>query len=208
MATSTGAALGYRAMFPADRPCSRSTISPPIAAASKTASVTIRRAASCRSLARLPGLPVAGVATRCGTTLISTGPASVTAIVTPASHQPTLSPPPGVRPRASAVAAVPAATAMTALARRTSQPSWCSAAPRARMSVNSAVRRCATSRAPSSTTTAPMTVRPTYSSPSTGATARSAVMNGVRIPGIWESIITVTGGSPAAGGGQRIAGHV
>ena len=54
IATSTGAALGYRAVFPADRPCSRSTTSPPIAAAIRTASITIRRAASVRLLTRLP----------------------------------------------------------------------------------------------------------------------------------------------------------
>ena len=195
MARSTGAALGYRDGFPADRPCFRSTMSPPIAAATSTASSTIRRAARVRPLARLAGLPVAGAATRCGTTLISTGPASVTAIVTPASHQLTRLPPPGVSRMASSAASAPAATAMTTLARRTSQPSWCSAAPRARISVNSAARRCATSRAPSSTTTAPMTARLTYSSPSTGATALSAATNGARIAGTCELTVTVTGGS-------------
>ena len=61
------------------------------------------------------------------------------------------------------------------------------------MSVNSAARRCATSRAPSSTTTAPMTVRLTSSSSSAAATAFSPAMNGDRIEGIWEEIVTVTG---------------
>ena len=60
------------------------------------------------------------------------------------------------------------------------------------MSVNSAARRCATSRAPSSTTTAPMTARLTYSSSSTGATLFSAAMNGDRIEGIWVAIDTKT----------------
>ena len=152
-------------------------MSPPIAAATSTASMTIRRAARVlRPPARRRGLPATGAATRCGTTLISTGPASVTAIVTPASHQPTASPSPGVRPMASTAAAAPATAAMTTLARSTSQPSWYSAAPRARISVNSAARRCATSRAPSSTTTAPMTARLTYSSSSTGAAAFCAAM--------------------------------
>ena len=61
------------------------------------------------------------------------------------------------------------------------------------MSVNSAARRCATSRAPSSTTNAPMTARLTYSSSSAGATALSPETNGDRIAGIWEEIVTVTG---------------
>ena len=61
------------------------------------------------------------------------------------------------------------------------------------MRVNSAARRCATSRAPSSTTTAPMTVRLTYSSSSAGATAFSAETNGDRIEGTWEEIVTATG---------------
>ena len=94
---------------------------------------------------------------------------------------------------------------MTTLARRTSQPSWRSAAPRARISVNSAVRRCATSRAPSSTTTAPRTARLTYSSPSTGATALSAVTNGARIAGTCELTVTVTGGIVVV---QFVVGHV
>lgn len=38
-----------------------------------------------------------------------------------------------------------------------------------------------------------MTVRPTYSSSSAGATAFSPEMNGDRIAGIWEEIVTVTG---------------
>ena len=194
MARSTGAALGYSDGFPVETPCFRSTMSPPIAAATSTASSTIRRASRVRPRTRLAGLPVAGAAIRCGTTLISTGPASVTAIVTPASHQLTRLPPPGVSRMASSAATDPAATAMTRLARRTSQPSWCSAAPRARISVNSTARRCATSRAPSSTTTAPMTARLTYSSPSTGATALSAVTNGARIAGTCELTVTVTGG--------------
>jgi hypothetical protein len=181
-------------------------MSPPIAAATRTTSSTIRRAARVRPPAPLAGLPVAGAATRCGTTLISTGPASVTAIVTPASHQLTRLPPPGVRRMASSAASAPAVTAMTTLARRTSQPSWCSAAPRARMSVNSAARRCATSRAPSSTTTAPMTARLTYSSPSTGAMALSAATNGERIAGICELAVTVTGGT--ADGDGQVVGHV
>jgi len=37
MATSTGAALGNRVMFPADRPWLRSTMSPPIEAATSAA---------------------------------------------------------------------------------------------------------------------------------------------------------------------------
>src|ERR1700683_4835009 len=61
------------------------------------------------------------------------------------------------------------------------------------MSVNSAARRCATSRAPSSTTTAPMAARLTYSSLSTGAAALSPARNGDRIEGIWEAIDTVNG---------------
>ncbi len=61
------------------------------------------------------------------------------------------------------------------------------------MSVNSAARRCATSRAPSSTTTAPRTARLTYSSSSTGAAALSPAMNGTRTEGIWEVIATVIG---------------
>ena len=194
MATSTGAALGNRAMFPADRPWLRSTISPPIEAATSAASRTIRRAARVRPLARRTGRPVAGAATRCGSTLISTGPTSVTAIVTPASHQPRRLLWPGVRMRARTAAAAPAITAMTVLGRRTSQASWRSAAPRARIRVNSAARRCATSRAPSSTTTPPITARLTYSSASTGATALSAVMNGLRTAGTWELTVMVTGG--------------
>ena len=59
--------------------------------------------------------------------------------------------------------------------------------------MNSAVRRRATSWAPSSTTTAPITARLTYSSSSTGATALSAAMNEDRIAGIWEVIVMVTG---------------
>ena len=94
-----------------------------MATAASAISTTIRRAAGLRPAARRSGLPVAGAATRCGTTLISTGPASVTAIVMPASHQPTASPSPGVRPMASTAAAAPATAAMTTLARSTSQPS-------------------------------------------------------------------------------------
>ena len=61
------------------------------------------------------------------------------------------------------------------------------------MSVNSAARRCATSRAPSSTTTAPRTARLTYSSSSTGAAALSPARNGARTEGIWEVTATVIG---------------
>ena len=96
-----------------------------MATATSAISTMIRRAAGLRPAAgrARSGRPVAGAATRCGTTLISTGPASVTAIVRPASHQPTASPSPGVRPMASTAATAPAAAAMTTLARSTSQPS-------------------------------------------------------------------------------------
>jgi hypothetical protein len=137
----------------------------------------------------------------------------VTARVKPASHQPTApdvagapgtpgipeaSRAFGTRARAAAAAATPAAAAMSTLARSTTQASWYNAAPRARMSVNSAARRCATSRAPSSTTTAPIAVRLTYSSSSTGSAAFSAARYGDRTAGIWEESATMTGATPGA----------
>ena len=123
---STGAALWYRPLLPEVRPSFLSTARPPMAAAISAASMMIRRGArgpDLRPPARRRVLPVTGAATRCGTTLISTGPASVTTIVAPASHQATVSLSPGVRPMASAAAAAPATAAMTALERSTSQPS-------------------------------------------------------------------------------------
>ena len=76
------------------------------------------------------------------------------------------------------------------------------------MSVNSAARRCATSRAPSSTTTAPMTARLTYSSSSTGAAALSPARNGDRIEGIWEVTDTVNGLTLPETGWPTISGAV
>ena len=120
---STGAALVYRPLFPALTPWYLSTTSPPMDAATSAVSITIRRAAGLRPPARRVVLPVTGAATRCGTTLISTGPKSDTPIAMPASHQPTGSLSPGVRAMASAAAAAPATAAMTTLARSTSQAS-------------------------------------------------------------------------------------
>ena len=91
---------------------------------------------------------------------------------------------------ATAAAATAATTATAPLARSVRQAMSHSPAPLALISANSAYLRSATSQALSSTTTAPVTARPTYINPSRGATARSSAMNGPRMAGSWETVVT------------------
>ena len=163
-------------------PCWRRMTSPPTAAQTSMTSATQRRAtASRRRATGAPWGPATTRRARCRHPASAGGPASAATVIRPASHHDSTDAGPGVTAMAAATPTAAAGSTVTAPPRNATRAICRSAAPRARIMAYSPSRCTVTSRAPSSTTTAPIAARLTNNSDRARCTASSVATNGGRI---------------------------